>query len=132
MKIGDRMELFYCFFRYTLILILGNFVKYLGIPSFYELPYLILIPFNYLAISYGIKHPLEKRKNIEYKRIKKTLIILCIIANTIIIFLFNPNLLSWIILVTSTIIILLLSTPKQEKTQDETQKYIDEYFNARK
>ena len=42
-------------------------MKYLGIPSFYELPYLILIPFNYLAINYGIKHPLEKRKDIEYR-----------------------------------------------------------------
>ena len=123
---------FYYFFRYALILILGNFVKYLGIPSFYELPYIILIPFNYLAISYGIKHPLEKRKDIEYKKIKKTLIILGIIINTTVILLFNPNLISWIILTTSTIIILLLSTPKHEKIKDETQKYIDEYFNTHK
>ena len=126
------MKIFYYFFRYTLILLLGNFVKYLGIPSLYELPYLLLIPFNYLAISYGIKHPLEKSKDIEYKKIKKTFIILCILINTIVVFLFNPDLISWVILTMSTIIILLLNTPKHEKIQDETQKYIDEYFNNHK
>ena len=68
-KQGDSMKIFYYFFRYVLILLLGNFVKYLGIPSFYELPYLILIPFNYLAINYGIKHPLKKRNDIEYKNV---------------------------------------------------------------
>lgn len=126
------MTIFYYFFRYTLILLLGNFVKYLGIPSFYELPYLILIPFNYLAINYGIKHPLEKRKDIEYKKIKKPLITLCIIINTIVILLFNPNLISWIFLTISSIIILHLSTPKYEKINEETQNYIDEYFNTHK
>ena len=96
------------------------------------MPYWILIPFNYLAINYGIKHPLEKRKDIEYKKIKKPLITLCVVANIIILFLFNPNLISGIILITSTIIILLLSTPKYEKIKDETQKYIDQYFNDNK
>ena len=126
------MKIFYYFFRYTLILLLGNFIKYLGIPSFYELPYLILIPFNSLAINYAIIHPLKKRKDIEYKKIKKTLIVLCVVVNTFVIFIFNPNLISWIILTISSVVILFLSTPKYEKIQEETQKYINEYYNTHK
>ena len=126
------MKFLYYFFRYSIFLLLGNFIKYLGIPSLYELPYLILIPFNYLAINYGIKHPLEKRKDIEYKKIKLPLIIMCVILNTIIILIFKPNFVSWLILVVSTIIILFLNTPKHEKIKDETQKYIGEYFNNNK
>lgn len=124
------MKLFYYIFRYSIILLLGHFVRYLGIPSFYELPYLVLIPFNFLAISYGIKHPLEKRKDIQYKKYKKIFIFICVLINTIFILLLKPVLIAWIILISSTIVILLLSTPKYEKINDETQKYIDEYYKT--
>lgn len=126
------MKIIFYFSHYVIFLLLGNFIKYLGIPSIYELPVLILIPFNYLAIIYGIKYPLEKRKDVKYSKIKIQLIILSSIFDTIIILIFEPTLIAWIILTLSTIIMLLLIRPKHEIIQNETQKNIDEYFSTHK
>ena len=70
-------------YRYPLILLLAHFIYILHIPSIYSLPILVLIPFNYLAINYGIRKPLQE-KGISYQNNLVKLILFTIICISLI------------------------------------------------
>ena len=76
--------LIYYVLRYVVVILLGYFIKFVGLPSIYDLSFLIYIPFNYIAISYGILNPVNKRKDVSYNKIIK----LYIIITSLIAFLF--------------------------------------------
>jgi len=122
------MILLYYFFRYAQIMIIGYLIKYIGITDIFSLPCWMMIIYNYIAILYGIKRPLEERKDIKYSDILFKLIVLSTILNTIIIYISNNSITCWIILCISNIIELILSKPRYEKNIEQIQKNINDYF----
>lgn len=113
-------------------MIIGEYIRILGIPSIYSLPKIVLIPFGFLAIRYGILHQIERTKEIDYKKIKLILIMITILINTGIIILINSNIISWIILNTTTTISLWIFKPRNEILKEITDKNIKEYFEEKK
>lgn len=118
--------------KYALIIILGEYIRILGIPSIYSLPKIVLIPFGFLAIRYGILHQIERKKEIDYKKEKIFLIIITTLINTGILILIQSNIFSWLILNITTIITLWLFKSKKERLKEITDKNIKEYFQEKK
>lgn len=118
--------------KYALIIILGEYIRILGIPSIYSLPKIVLIPFGFLAIRYGILYQIENKKEIDYKKEKMFLIIITTIINTGILILIQSNIFSWFILNITTIITLWLFKSKKEQLKEITDKNIKEYFQEKK
>lgn len=125
------MELFYCVLYYALFLFIGDWIKYLGIPSIYNLPYFVLIPFNFLSISYSIKKSYKKMENKKYKQLIIPLIFLYSVLDTIVILLFEAMLTPWIIIISTTVITLLVIKPAKETIEQKTKKNIEQYFKKR-
>lgn len=123
------MKKLYYFFRYSLIIMIGVAIKYIGVPSIYDMPFIVPILYNFLAIRFGIIHPLEVRKDIKYKDIRNLMMFLTSTLNIVLMYLSYVNMTYHILFIFSNIIILLFSKPKYEKIDEETQKYIDDYFN---
>jgi hypothetical protein len=126
------MKILYYFCRYALIIVLGHAIKHIGIPSIFSLPYIVFIPYNYLAVLYGIKKPLEKRKDIKYKKLLIPLLVLTTLLDTIIIYDSNIPFSGWIILSIINITELIVMKPNYEKIQEDTKSYIDDYFKNKK
>lgn len=126
------MKLLPYIIKYTLIIIIGEYIKILGIPSIYSLPKIVLIPFGFLAIRYGILYQIENKKEIDYKKEKMFLIIITTIINTGILILIQSNIFSWFILNITTIITLWLFKSKKEQLKEITDKNIKEYFQEKK
>lgn len=122
------MKILYYFFKYALIMTIGYLIKYIGIPNIFSLPFIVLILYNYLAILYGIKRPLENRRDIKYKDILIPMIILTNIFDTVLIYISDVTIGGWIILIISNTLELIIAKPKYEKINEENKKYIDEYF----
>lgn len=119
-------------YRYPLILLLAHFIYILYIPSIYSLPILVLIPFNYLAINYGIRKPLQE-KGISYRNNLAKLILFTIICISLILLLVKDSLISdpqiaWLVFTATDIIELFLMIPKKEKQKESMQENIDNYF----
>ncbi len=119
-------------YRYPLILLLAHFIYILYIPSIYSLPILVLIPFNYLAINYGIRKPLQE-KGISYRNNLAKLILFTIICISLILLLVKDSLISdpqiaWLVFTATDIIELFLMVPKKEKQKESMQENIDNYF----
>lgn len=123
------MKKLYYFFRYSLIIMIGVAIKYIGVPSIYDMPFIVPILYNFLAIRFGIIHPLEVRKDIKYKDIRNSMMFLTSTLNIVLMYLSYVNVSYAILFIFINIIILLFSKPKYEKIDEETQKYIDDYFN---
>ncbi|HIT22171.1 MAG TPA: hypothetical protein IAB56_04310 [Candidatus Scybalousia intestinigallinarum] len=119
-------------YRYPLILLLAHFIYILYIPSIYSLPIIVLIPFNYLAINYGIRKPLQE-KGISYRNNLAKLILFTIICISLILLLVKDSLISdpqiaWLVFTATDIIELFLMIPKKEKQKESMQENIDNYF----
>lgn len=113
-------------------MILGDIVKIIKLPNIYSLPIIVTILFNYLAIQYGIKYPIEKRKDIT----KKELFIPILIFSSIILtFLLKTNDHSnsmIIIALLANYIELYLMKPKHEQIEEIITKNIKDYFESKK
>ncbi len=119
-------------YRYPLILLLAHFIYILHIPSIYSLPVIVLIPFNYLAINYGIRKPLQE-KGISYQNNLAKLILFTIICISLILLFVKDSLRSyflttWLVFIVTDIVELFLMVPKKEKQRETIQENIDEYF----
>lgn len=122
-------------YRYPLILLLAHFIYILYIPSIYSLPIIVLIPFNYLAINYGIRKPLQE-KGISYRNNLAKLILFTIICISLILLLVKDSLISdpqiaWLVFTATDIIELFLMIPKKEKQKESMQENIDNYFKKK-
>ena len=125
---SEYMKILYYFFRYSLIIFIGYLIKFVVIYSIFNLPYIVIIVYNYLAILYGIKKPLEIRKDIKYNKILCPLIFMTTLLNTIFMALLSISFSRWFIISIINIIELIFMKPNYEKNEEKTQKYIEEYF----
>ena len=80
---SEYMKILYYFFRYSLIMLIGYLLKYVVIYSIFNLPYIIIIAYNYLAILYGIKKPLEIRRDIRFNKLLCPLMLMTTLLNKI-------------------------------------------------
>lgn len=119
------------FFNYLIIMLIGFLIKYIGLTDVFNMPYYVLILYDFLAIEFGIKKSLEKNRNVKYRDIRTLLIILSTILNTILVYLSYWNFVSWVLLSVSNILILIFIKPNYEKIEEETEKNIKEYFEKK-
>ena len=122
-------------YRYPLILLLAHFIYILYIPSIYNLPTFVLIPFNYLAINYGIRKPLQE-KGISYRNNLVKLILFTTICISLILLFIKDSLISnpqitWLVFIVTDIIELFLMVPKKEKQKESLKENIDNYFKKK-
>ena len=125
---NEYMKILYYFFRYALIMLIGYLLKYVVIYIIFHLPYIIIIAYNYLAILYGIKKPLEIRRDIRFNKLLCPLMLMTTLLNTIFMALLSISFSRWFIISIINIIELIFMKPNYEKNEDKTQKYIEEYF----
>lgn len=131
MNFNIKQKLFYLG-RYLLIMIIGDAVKVLGIPSIYHLPLLVFIFYNFLAISFGIKNPLEKRRDIKHKDL---LLPFLFISSAFYFYIIYTLDLAWylfFIFMLVNILEFILLKPKHEMLEKKMQKNIQYYFKNHK
>jgi len=113
-------------------MVLGHLISRIGLTSIYRLPIYMLPAFNLLAISYAIKYPMERKKDVTKSEIFIPLLITTTIVDTLIVIFAEPYFAVWITLIISNAIELYLMKPATEKIKEETQKNIDEYYKKHK
>ena len=111
---------------------MGYFIKFVGLPSIYDLSFLIYIPFNYIAISYGILNPVNKRKDVSYNKIIKLYIIITSLIAFLFVWLISKDIFNGLILVVINIIELLCIKPSFIKNNQIISQNIDDYFKKHK
>lgn len=126
------MKYIYYFLKYAIIMIIGDLIKIIHIPSIYTLPFLVLIPYNFLAIEYGIKYPLEKRKDISKKELLIPILILSSLLIIIMMKLNNIPNTNIIIILIANFIELYLIKPKHESQKEIIENNIKDYFEQNK
>lgn len=124
--------LIYYVLRYVVVILLGYFIKFIGLPSIYDLSFLIYIPFNYIAISYGILNPVNKRKDVSYNKIIKPYIVMTSLIAFLFAWLISKDIFNGLILAVINIIELLCIKPSFIKNNQITSKNIDDYFKKHK
>ena len=124
--------LIYYVLRYVVVILLGYFIKFVGLPSIYDLSFLIYIPFNYIAISYGILNPVNKRKDVSYNKIIKLYIIITSLIAFLFVWLISKVIFNGLILVVINIIELLCIKPSFIKNNQIISQNIDDYFKKHK
>ena len=124
--------LIYYVLRYVVVILLGYFIKFVGLPSIYDLSFLIYIPFNYIAISYGILNPVNKRKDVSYNKIIKLYIIITSLIAFLFVWLISKDIFNGLILGIINIIELLCIKPSFIKNNQITSQNIDDYFKNHK
>lgn len=124
--------LIYYVLRYVVVILLGYFIKFVGLPSIYDLSFLIYIPFNYIAISYGILNPVNKRKDVSYNKIIKPYIVMTASIAFLFAWLISKDIFNGFILATINIIELLCIKPSFIKNDQATSQNIADYFKNHK
>ena len=124
--------LIYYVLRYVVVILLGYFIKFIGLPSIYDLSFLLYIPFNYVAISYGILNPVNKRKDVSYNKIIKLYIVITSLIAFLFAWLISKDIFNGLILAVINIIELLCIKPSFIKNNQITSKNIDDYFKKHK
>ncbi len=124
--------LIYYVLRYVVVILLGYFIKFVGLPSIYDLSFLIYIPFNYIAISYGILNPVNKRKDVSYNKIIKLYIIITSLIAFLFVWLISKDIFNGLILGIINIIELLCIKPSFIKNDQITSQNIADYFKNHK
>lgn len=124
--------LIYYVLRYVVVILLGYFIKFVGLPSIYDLSFLIYIPFNYIAISYGILNPVNKRKDVSYNKIIKLYIIITSLIAFLFVWLISKDIFNGLILVVINIIELLCIKPSFIKNNQIISQNIDDYLKKHK
>lgn len=125
------MQDFYYFCKYAVIVVFGCAIEFIGIPNIYTMPLIVPLLYNYLAVQFGIIHPLEAQKVVKYKDIRYLMIILTTILNAIVLYFSKVGAFRAFLIILCNALMLFFSKPKQEKIDDETQKYIAEYFEKK-
>ena len=124
--------LIYYVLRYVVVILLGYFIKFVGLPSIYDLSFLIYIPFNYIAISYGILNPVNKRKDVSYNKIIKLYIVITSLIAFLFVWLISKDIFNGLILGIINIIELLCIKPSFIKNDQITSQNIADYFKNHK
>ena len=124
--------LIYYVLRYIVVILLGYFIKFIGFPSLYELSYLFYIPFNYIAISYGLLNPVNKRKDTSYYKLIKPYIIITSLIAFLFTWLICNNFSGGFILAIINVIELLCFKPAFIKNNYQTSQNIAAYFKNHK
>lgn len=124
--------LIYYVLRYVDVILLGYFIKFVGLPSIYDLSFLIYIPFNYIAISYGILNPVNKRKDVSYNKIIKSYIVITSLITFLFVWLISKDIFNGLILAIINIIELLCIKPSFIKNDQITSQNIADYFKNHK
>ena len=124
--------LIYYVLRYVVVILLGYFIKFIGLPSIYDLSFLLYIPFNYVAISYGILNPVNKRKDVSYNKIIKPYIVMTSLIAFLFAWLISKDIFNGLILAVINIIELLCIKPSFIKNDQITSQNIDDYFKNHK
>mgnify|MGYP004487291975 FL=1 len=124
--------LIYYVLRYVVVILLGYFIKFVGLPSIYDLSFLIYIPFNYIAISYGILNPVNKRKDVSYNKIIKLYIVITSLIAFLFVWLISKDIFNGLILGIINIIELLCIKPSFIKNDQITLQNIADYFKNHK
>ena len=124
--------LIYYVLRYVVVILLGYFIKFVGLPSIYDISFLIYIPFNYIAISYGILNPVNKRKDVSYNKIIKLYIIITSLIAFLFVWLISKDIFNGLILGIINIIELLCIKPSFIKNDQITSQNIADYFKNHK
>ena len=76
--------------NYFLLMIIADLIYILKLPSIFSMNAIAILIFNYIAITYGIKRPLENNKDLTKKDIYKPILI----TSSIIIFILMKKKLS--------------------------------------
>ena len=125
------MKFLYYFLRYTVFMLIGFLIKYIGIANVFSLNYIFIGFFCIAVIHFAIKKPIEKRKDVYYDDILIQLIVSTTILLTILMILSGIPI-SGIIIVNLFNIVelvvfkfLIVSTKNNE---DETFKNIANYY----
>ncbi|MBD9075075.1 hypothetical protein EGP91_03625 [bacterium] len=124
--------LIYYVLRYVVVILLGYFIKFVGLPSIYDLSFLIYIPFNYIAISYGILNPVNKRKDVSYNKLIKPYIVITSLIAFLFVWLISKDVFNGLILVVINIIELLCIKPSFIKNNQIISQNINDYFKKHK
>ena len=124
--------LIYYVLRYVVVILLGYFIKFIGLPSIYDLSFLLYIPFNYVAISYGILNPVNKRKDVSYNKIIKPYIVMTSLIAFLFAWLISKDIFNGLILAVINIIELLCIKPSFIKNDQITSQNIADYFKNHK
>jgi len=121
-----RKSIYYVF-NYSIIMILGHFIL-----NIYNLPEIAILCYNTLAISFGIKYKISKRKDVSKKEVLKYLLILTTIFNFGLIYVLKLSFTKGSVLILSNIIQLNLFKVKKEELEFDTKRKIEEYFSKKK
>lgn len=124
--------LIYYVLRYVVVILLGYFIKFIGLSSIYDLSFLIYIPFNYIAISYGILNPVNKRKDVSYNKIIMPYIVITSLIAFLFAWLISKDIFNGLILAVINIIELLCIKPSFIKNDQATSQNIADYFKNQK
>lgn len=124
--------LIYYVLKYVVVILLGYFINFVGLPSIYDLSFLIYIPFNYIAISYGILNPVNKRKDVSYNKIIKLYIVITSLIAFLFVWLINKDIFHGFMLAIINIIELLCIKPSFIKNNQIISQNIDDYFKKHK
>ena len=104
------------YLKYLIILLL---FKFIWVFEYFDNYFIVYIPLSYLVVKYTFIHDLEKNK---YKR--KDYLFLVVIGYTILNLIFRMHLLYDICI----IIFLLILKDKITSNEEDTNKYIKEYY----
>lgn len=120
--------LIYYWFRYFTVILLGYFIKFIGLPSIYSLSYLIYIPYNFLALSYGFFTPLRKRKDGFYYHFLKPYLLLTSLSAFLFIYIITSSFKNALFYTVVNSFELYFIKPSFVKQEKETLQNIANYF----
>lgn len=118
--------------NYFLLMIIAELIYIIKIPSIFSMNAIAILLFNFLAIKFTIKHPLEKNKNLTKKDIYKPLLIVSSIIITILMKKNYHAISTIIIVLIGNFIEIYLMKPKDEKLKELMDKNIKEYYENKK
>ena len=120
--------LIYYWFRYFTVILLGYFIKFIGLPSIYSLSYLIYLPYNFLALSYGFFTPLRKRKDGSYYHFLKPYLLLTSLSAFLFIYVITSSFKNALFYTVVNSFELYFIKPSFVKQEKETLQNIANYF----
>lgn len=118
--------------NYFLLMIIAELIYILKLRSIFSMNAIAILLFNYLAIKFTIKIPLERNKNLTKKDIYKPLLIVSSIIITILMKKNYHAISTIIIVLIGNFIEIYLMKPKDEKLKELMDKNIKEYYENKK
>lgn len=112
-------------------MVIGHAIQVFNIPSMYRLHWIVLIPYNFLAVRYGIQYPMIRKQDISWKKAFWPLLISTTIFDMILLRFVNASPESFLVLLIAHIVEFILMKPKYEKNQDMIQRNIENYYRKK-